>query len=106
MISICVETNDLPKPCENQASIGVDLGIQTLATFSDGTKVPNLKLLAIQMKKLKRLQSSLSRKQKGSHNREKCRKALSKQHYIISRTRNDNLHKLTTHLTSTYQFIA
>jgi len=106
MISICVETLEKPAPCKNQASVGVDLGIQTLATFSDGTKVPNLKPLLRRFKRLKRLQRQLSRKQKNSENRNKCKKSLARQHYKVSCARNDQLHKLTTHLTKNYQNIA
>lgn len=105
MISICVETNHKPAPCENQAGVGVDLGIQTLATFSDGTKIPNHKPLAKHLKKLKRLQRRLSRTQKGSKNRIKCRKILAKQHAKIAWARSDQLHKLTTHLTKNYRSI-
>ena len=45
--------------------IGVDLGIKTLATFSDGTRVPNIKSfrrVRILEKRLKRLQRKVSRK--------------------------------------------
>ena len=106
MISICVETNQLPKPCESQASVGVDLGMQTLATFSDGTKIANQKPLSKRLKKLKRLQRQLSRKEKGSQNRNKCKKNLAKQYNKVRCTRNDQLHKLTTRLTKNYTFIA
>lgn len=105
MISICVETDQKPAPCENQAAVGVDVGIQTLATFSDGNRVANQKPLAKRLKKLKRLQRQLSRKQKGSKNRDKCKEHLAKQHYKVSSARNDQLHKLTTQLTKNYRFI-
>ena len=45
--------------------IGVDLGIKTLATYSDGTRVPNIKTfrrVRILQKRLKRLQRKVSRK--------------------------------------------
>lgn len=105
MISICVETDHKPTQCENQAKVGVDLGICTLATFSNGIKVPNQKPLAKRLKKLKRLQRQLSRKQKGSQNRDKCKKRLARQHYKVSCARNDQLHKLTTNLTENYRLI-
>lgn len=105
MISICVETDHKPTPCESQASVGVDLGIQTLATFSNGTKVPNQKPLQRRLKKLRRLQRQLSRKQKNSKNRAKHKIILAKQHYKVATARNDQLHKLTTHLTEKYRLI-
>ena len=48
---------------EHTDGIGVDLGIKTLATFSDGTKVPNIKTfrrVRILEKRLKRLQRKMS----------------------------------------------
>ena len=56
------EVTDLPDVTEG---IGVDLGIKTLATMSDGTTVPNIKTfrrVRILTKRLKRLQRKLSRK--------------------------------------------
>jgi putative transposase len=105
MISVCVETDQKPRPCENQAVVGVDLGIKTLATFSNGITITNQKPLAKHLKKLKRLQRSLSRMQKGSKNRNKQKDILARQHYKIACTRNDHLHKVTTHLTESYRYI-
>ena len=105
MISICVETDQKPSPCENQAVVGVDLGIKTLATFSNGITIPNQKPLVKRLKRLKRLQRRLSRKQKGSKNRSKHKNTLARQHYKVACARNDQLHKLTTQLTENYRSI-
>ena len=104
-ISVNVETTQLPKPCENQACVGVDLGIKTLAQFSDGGSVANNQSLKKHKKKLKRLQRKLSRRQKGSKNRLKAKKAIAKKHYKVACMRNDHLHKLTTLLTERYRHI-
>jgi transposase len=55
-------------------AIGVDLGVTTLATCSDGATFANPRPLKHKLKKLKRFQRAHSRKQKGSKNREKSRK--------------------------------
>lgn len=89
-----------PKPKE-PAIVGVDLGIKTLATVSDGTTYANPKALRNRLKKLKRLSKDVSRKIKGSENRKKAVKKLAKLHYHISNIRKDVLHKMTTHLTKT-----
>lgn len=104
-ISITVETDQLPQACENQATVGVDLGIKTLATFSDGKLVPNRKSLGTSLAKLRRLNRRVSRRLPGSANRRKARASLSKLHYQIACKRNDHLHKLTTHLTGQYRYI-
>mgnify|MGYP000432090757 CR=1 FL=1 len=105
MISVCVETDQKPAQCENQAVVGVDLGIKTLATFSNGTTISNQKPLAKRLKKLKRLQRRLSRMEKGSKNRNKQKDILARQHYKVACKRNDHLHKITTHLTENYRYI-
>jgi putative transposase len=95
-VSINVEIPDQLTTCENQAVVGVDLGIKTLATLSTGEKFEAPKPLAQTMERLQRLGRQLSRKQKGSQNREKARARLARLHYRIACVRADALHKLTT----------
>ena len=85
--------------------IGVDLGVKTLATCSDGTTYENPKALKKNLKKLKRKQRQLSRKKKGSKNREKAKQKLSKLHYKISNIRKDCLHKATSKIINDNQVI-
>jgi transposase len=63
--------------------VGIDLGIKSLATLSDGTVIPNPRHLKRRLKKLKRLQRAVSRRQKGSKNRKKAVKKLAKLHRQI-----------------------
>ena len=81
--------------------IGVDLGINHLATLSDGTKYENPKPLKKKLQKLRRLSKSLSRKVKGSKNRQKAREQLARLHYKIANIRKDCLHKITTEIART-----
>ena len=81
---------DLPKYTDG---IGVDLGIKTLATFSDGTRVPNIKTfrrVRILEKRLKRLQRKVSRKylinKCNKHNKTKNIIKLEKQIKLIYRS--------------------
>ena len=107
-ISILVEVNesDVPmKPiCESKA-VGIDLGIKTFAVLSDGTEIPNHKYLKRSIKKIKRLQRSLSHKTKGSNNRERARIRLAMAHERVSNQRKDFLHKVTHKLVSEYDTI-
>ncbi len=82
-------------------TIGVDLGIKTLATCSDGTIVENSKKLKNKEKTLKRLQRKLSKQTKGSASRKKTKLKIQKLHYKISCDRKDNLNKLTSLLAKT-----
>ncbi len=86
-------------------SIGLDMGITSLITTSDGIKIANPKHFKYLRSKLRRVQKSLSRKQKGSNNRHKQRLKVAKVHGQISDARKDFLHKLTTQLVRENQTI-
>ncbi len=94
-VSFVVEFNPQQLP-KNGQSVGIDLGITDFATLSNGEKVKSPKPLKKQLKRLRRLQRNLSRKQKGGKRREVARKKLAQLHAKISDTRNDFLHKLST----------
>lgn len=79
-------------------SVGIDLGVKTLAVTSDGKEYDNPKTYARNQKKLKRAQRKLSRKTKGSGNREKQRVLVAKIHTKIRNQRLDAIHKMTHEL--------
>ena len=85
--------------------IAIDLGIKDFATFSDGTKVANPNHLFKSFSKLKGLQRNLSRKKKGSKNRNKARIKLARLHSKIANQRSDFLHKLSTQIVNENQVI-
>ena len=103
-ISILVEQEikELPK---NEFMIGVDLGLTDFATTSDGVKYSNPKWLRKQENKIKKLQRELSRKKKGSKNRNKTRIKLAKAYEKITNQRKDFLHKLSSELINENQVI-
>jgi putative transposase len=74
--------------------VGVDLGVKTLATLSEGTRIPNPKHLKRRLKKLKRLQQAVSRKRKGSKNRKKAVRRLARLHRTIAHQRANTLHQV------------
>ncbi len=97
--SFAVEIGDLPAEGTARGTIGVDLGIARLATLSDGTPpIESPKPLRRLLGKLKRLNRSLGRKVKGSHNRAKAKTKLARLIARIAHIRQDALHKLTTSL--------
>ncbi len=106
-ISIAVELNEdqIPKACENQAAIGVDLGIKALATLSNGEAFEGPKPLKKNLKKLRRANKRLSRRIKGSKNREKAYRHLARIHYRVACTRKDSLDKLSTYLCENFKII-
>jgi len=97
-VAIAVDVPRILTTSENQAVVGVDLGIKALATLSTGEKFAAPKPLKKSLQKLQRLSRQLSRKQKGSHRRWKAKQKLARLHYRVACVRNDALHKLTTGL--------
>jgi putative transposase len=101
---LCTEVDILPLGSTG-AIVGIDLGIKELAITSDGEMIPNPKYLVQSQKKLARLQRQLSRKSKGSKNREKARIKVARLHERIANQRNDSIHKMTTDLVRNYDLI-
>ena len=95
-----------PEPKSNKGGvIGIDVGIKSFYTDSNGKAVDNNKYLEKSMCRLKREQRKLSRKQKNSKNRDKQRIRVAKLHEKITNQRNDFLQKLSTILVSENQTI-
>ena len=100
--SVLVDTNlqELPHvEKEANTTIGIDLGIKSLAVCSNGRTFDNPKNLQKSLARLKLLQKRLSRKQKGSSNRGKARIKVARLQEHIANSRKDNLHKITHALT-------
>ena len=107
-ISILIELdedNPTKKPIDENQAVGIDLGIKTFATLSNGKEIQNPKNLKNTMTRLKRLQRSLSRKVKGSNNHERTRRVLACQYERVTNRRNDFLEKVTHQLVTTYDNI-
>ena len=101
-VNVEVEPPEYEHP---QESVGIDVGIKTLAVLSDGREFENQKLLRSELRKLKRLSRELSRRQEGSGRWNRTKQKLAKLHRYIANRRLDYQHKMTTEIASTYQVI-
>lgn len=100
--SVLVDTNlqEVPlSPKNADTAIGIDLGVKDLAICSNGVVFENHKYLQKSLNRLAFLQKGLSRKTKGSANREKVRRKVARLYERISNQRKDTLHKITYRLT-------
>ncbi len=95
---------------DNQSIIGVDLGIKTLATLSDGQTIANLRPYRQHKRKLRLAQRQASKKyikgksaKEQSHNYQKAQANVAKIHYKIARIRKDALHQVTTRLAKNHR---
>lgn len=104
-VSIQVEIEDVPIVRKNHGTVGVDLGITHLATLSTGEQIEGPKPLKAALRRLRMLSKSVSRKKKGSANRQKAREKLARQHARVADIRSDSLHKLTTDLVARFDVI-
>jgi putative transposase len=97
-VSLQVEM-EVPDPVmEEKPVAGVDLGINRMAQVSDGTYFENPRALKRSLTRLKRLQRVVSRRQKGSANRQKAVRQLARAHFRVANLRKDALHQATTFL--------
>ena len=98
----CVEDGQEPPPVKDGPTIGVDVGVGTMATCSDGTTVENPRALANGLKQLRRLDKALARsrnvhgRSNHSNRRERLYANRRRRHARVGNVRNDNHHKATT----------
>ena len=98
----CVEDGQAPPPVKEGPTIGVDVGVGTIAVCSEGTLVENPKALATSIKRLRSLDKAIARSRKvngkavPSNRRERLYARRRKLHARIVNVRNDHHHKATT----------
>ena len=104
-VSILVEEEIRRHPASD-AAVGIDAGITSLLTLSTGEKVANPRHERRDRLRLAKAHRALSRKVKGSANREKARRKMARVHARIVDRRADFLHKVTTRLVRENQALA
>jgi putative transposase len=104
-VSLTVKEEVEAPICVQGKSVGIDLGLTSFLTTSEGIKISSPKPLNKALKKLKRLSRQHSRKQAGSKNRKKSAFKLARHHRKIGNKRLDFQHKLSTELAKTKSVI-
>jgi putative transposase len=89
----------------SKGQVGVDLGVTNVMALSDGTTIESPRLVKRSAVRLRTLQRALSRKKRGSKNREKARIAFAKAWRKVRRQRRDFAHKLSDKLTKENRLI-
>jgi len=100
------EVPDKPPLPKTGSAIGLDMGVASLITTSEGEKVDHPQFYREGQKKLRVLQRSLARKQKSSKNRRKALLQVQRQHEHVKNQRTDFAHKLSYGLVQHYDRIA
>jgi len=103
-ISIPVEVADR-RADARKAAVGIDVGLNRLATLSTGEGYENQAFLKTALQKLRQANKRLHRRRIGSKNREQARRQVARLHYRITCMRDDVLHKLTTRIAESYGIV-
>jgi putative transposase len=101
----CLIKEEIKLLKRKKCKVGIDLGLLDFAVLSTGEKISNPKVLKKYSAKLRTAQKNLSRKVKGSNNKNKARLKVAKIHRKISDTRKDFLHKLSNKIVNENQVI-
>ncbi|MCS6920408.1 MAG: transposase, partial [Elioraea sp.] len=86
--------------------VGLDVGLDALATLSDGTKIEHPRLAKKAAKRIRRLNRERDRRRKGSVNRRRTVARLARAHRYVKNARADHVHKATRRLVDTYEGFA
>ncbi len=104
-ISITVEMPNAV-PIKTNPPVGIDVGLNRLATLSDGGRYENQRPLRHLLKKLRRLNKELARRSRDGKNWHKTKSKLARLHARIACLRADFLHKLTTQVAKHHGLVA
>ena len=106
-LSILIEMEDteLKKFEHTDKQVGIDLGVKNFVITSDGYVFENKHFLKKEEKKLNRLQRQLSRKVKGSNNREKQRVKIAKLFERMTNKKDAYIHYVVNELLKSYDTI-
>lgn len=105
---LCIITDGHSKTytkAHNGASVGIDFGLKTYLTLSDGNVVTNPQFLKKNLSLLRKSSKGLSRKAKGSNHRKRCKQSLNRVYEYVTNCRKDFQYKLSHDLCRTYDYI-
>ena len=103
--SVEIEDTSLP-PWKDGAVVGIDVGLASFATFSNGEKIANPRFFREEEKELARVQRKHSKAPKGTPERKKALKVVERVHERISNRRTDFAHQISHRLVDQFGFIA
>lgn len=100
--SCIVDVKPLPK---SEKIVGIDMGLESFATLSDGSKISNPRFFRQDEKDLTKVQRKLSKTEKETTERKRRRKAVAKVHERISNRRNNFAHQESRNIVNQFDTI-
>ena len=104
-ILIDIPESELVKFKQTNDTVGIDLGVKDFVITSDGELFENKHFYKSQERKIKKLHKQLSKKVKGSNNREKSRIKLAKAYERLTNQKEQYIHSVVNVLLSQYDLI-
>jgi len=101
-----VDVGPTPAVKKSDHGVGIDVGLRTFATLSDGNVVEHPRFLKQSLEQLKSVQQELSRKKRGSKNRAKAKLVVARVHEKIANRRRDFVHQTVSSLVKKYDGFA
>ena len=103
--SVVCDIGEAPPKCVVSRATGIDVGLTTLATLSDGTEIENPRWTRHHENRIAAKNRALSTKKRGSRNRIKAKEALRRAHQAASNARLNYIHHKSKELVATYDLI-
>lgn len=103
---VSCELPDTPIVKQGKPSVGIDMGLSSFLTTSDGHHEPNPRYLKTVLPELRVAGRAVARKKKGSKNRRKAVKRLAKIHAKVKNSRKEHHHQTANQLVRDHDFIA
>lgn len=104
--SVVCDIGPAPERCAVSTAVGIDVGLTTLATLSDGTEIQNPRWTRQHEDRIAAANRSLATKTRGSHNRLRAREALRRAHQRAASARLNYIHHVSKWLVENYDLIA
>jgi len=101
-----VETYVLLPPRRDGHVVGIDVGLQSFATLSNGEKIDNPRFFRSEEKELAKVQRKLSKASKGSPERMRALKVVERVHERIANRRMDFINQVSHDLVDRFSVLA
>jgi putative transposase len=105
-VHFIVDQGEAPVSIDVLEPVGIDVGLKTFVTLSDGSTIENPRFVRESLEKLAFLNQDLARKKLGSNRRRRSKLRLSRFYEKIANRRKDFLHKTTRKLVKVYDGFA
>lgn len=104
--SVVCDIGEAPEKRVVSRATGIDVGISTLVSLSDGSQIENPHWTKQQEERIAAVNQALARKTRGSNNRTKAKQALRRAHQAAANARNNYLHHVSKALVANFDLIA